>query len=293
MAKRRKLGSEAGVADCYYCGKDVPEDAWRCPHCRKWYRDGKEMVAAISVVAILVLSLVGYTVAQFVDFPGENGGGVEPPASYSVDVWTHGQFETHSTGPGRSTSFMIFVRNTAQVADTIDFTFPGTASGLDAHLDYPSRIMSAGSLLLNILTVDVDTSVFPGTYSIVVKATSRGDNGVSDSVDVSVQITDLQPQEVEEGNYVRCDYILWLSDASVKDSGEELKVFTGTGEMDPQWEAQDYLDVIPGFRQGLLGMKITETKVVAVPPNEGYTNPDAELYNQWLYFQITLVSVDG
>lgn len=291
MAKRRKLGSEAGLADCYYCGKDVPEDAWRCPHCRKWYRDGKEMVAAISIVAVLVLSLVGYTVAQYVDFPGENGGGVEPPASYSVDVWTHGQFETHSTGPGRSTSFMIFVRNTAQVPDTIDFEFSGVASGIAPHLDYPSRIMSAGSLLLNILTVDVDTSVFPGTYSIMVTATSRGDTDVSDSVDVSVQIVDLQPQEVEEGNYVRCDYILWLSDASVKDSGEALKVYTGTGEMDPQYKDAGYLDVIEGFRLGLLGMKITETNVVLVPPSLGY--PSGELAGQNLYFQITLVSVDG
>ena len=291
MAKRRKPGSEAGLADCYYCGKDVPEDAWRCPHCRKWYRDGKEMVAAITVVSILVLSLVGFTVAQYVDFPGEDGGGGELPASYSVEIWTHGQYETHNTGPDRSTGFMIFVRNKAQVPDTIDFTFPGAASGLHPHLDYPSRIINAGSLLLNILTVDVDSSVFPGTYSITVKATSRGDTDVSDSVDVSVQITDLQPQEVEEGNYVRCDYILWLSDASVKDSGEELKVFTGTGEMDPQYQAEGYLTVIEGFRQGLLGMRITETKVVLVPPSLGY--PTGELAGQNLYFQITLVSVDG
>ncbi len=291
MAKRRKLGTEAGLADCYYCGKDVPEDAWRCPHCRKWYRDGKEMVAAITVVSILVLSLVGFTVAQYVDFPGDDGGGGEPPASYSVEIWTHGQYETHNTGPDRSTGFMIFVRNKAQVPDTIDFTFPGAVSGLHPHLDYPSRIINAGSLLLNILTVDVDSSVFPGTYSITVKATSRGDTGVSDSVDVSVQIIDLQPQEVEEGNYVRCDYILWLSDASVKDSGEELKVYTGTGEMDPQYQAEGYLTVIEGFRQGLLGMKITETKVVLVPPSLGY--PSGELAGQNLYFQITLVSVDG
>ncbi|MCK4949422.1 MAG: FKBP-type peptidyl-prolyl cis-trans isomerase [Thermoplasmata archaeon] len=291
MAKRRKLGAEAGLADCYYCGKDVPEDAWRCPHCRKWYRDGKEMVAAITVVSILVLSLVGFTVAQYVDFPGEDGGGGEPPASYSVEIWTHGQYETHNTGPDRSTSFMIFVRNKAQVPDTIDFTSPGAASGLHPHFDYPSRIINAGSLLLNILTVDVDSSVFPGTYSITVKATSRGDTDVSDSVDVSVQIMDLQPQEVEEGNYVRCDYILWLSDASVKDSGEELKVYTGTGEMDPQYQAEGYLTVIEGFRQGLLGMKITETKVILVPPSLGY--PSGELAGQNLYFQITLVSVDG
>ncbi len=291
MAKRRKLGTEEGSAECYYCGKDVPENAWRCPYCSKWYRDGKEMVAAISVVAILVLSLVGYTVAQYVDFSGEDGGGGGPAASYSVEIWTYGQYEMHSTGPGRSTTFMIFVRNTAQVPDTIDFTFPGTVSGMSPHLDYPSRIMSAGSLLLNILTVDVDPSVFPGTYSITIKATSRGDSEVSDSVDVSVGITELQPGEVVEGNYVRCDYILWLSDGSFKEANEGLMVYTGTDQIDPQWQSQGYTGVIPGFGQGLWGMKITETNVVLVPPSLGYQS--GELAGQNLYFQITLVSVDG
>jgi hypothetical protein len=291
MAKRKKLGSEEGAAECYYCGKDVPEDAWRCPYCSKWYRDGKEMVAVIAVVAILVLSMVGYTVAQFVDFSGGDGNGGEPPASYSVEIWTHGQFETHSTGAGRSTSFMIFVRNTAQEADTIDFSFSGAVTGLNPHISYPSRIMAAGSLLLNILTVDVDSTVFSGTYSVTVIATSRGDSQVTDSVDVSVRVTELQPQEVVEGNYVKCDYILWLSDGSVKDSGESLPVYTGEDGIDPEWQSQGYMDVIPGFRQGLWGMKITETNVVLVPPSLGYQS--GELAGQNLYFQITLVSVDG
>ncbi|MFQ5883476.1 MAG: FKBP-type peptidyl-prolyl cis-trans isomerase [Thermoplasmata archaeon] len=292
MAKRRKLGREEGTADCYYCGKDVPEEAWKCPHCGKWYRDGKEMVAAISIIAILVLSLVGYTVAQYVDLGEESGGGDGgPSASYSIEISTHGQYETHVTEPGESTNFMIFVRNRAQISDTLDFTFPGVVSGVTPHLQYPSRIMSAGSLLLNILTVDVDSSVPSGTYSITVKATSRGDTDVTDTVEISVQIFGLQPDEVAEGNYVSCDYILWLSDGSVKDSGESLTVYTGTGDIDPQWQADGYMTVIEGFRKALLGMKITETKVVLVPPSEGYQS--GELAGQNLYFQITLVSIDG
>jgi hypothetical protein len=183
------------------------------------------------------------------------------------------------------------VRNTAQEADTIDFSFSGAVTGLNPHISYPSRIMAAGSLLLNILTVDVDSTVFSGTYSVTVIATSRGDNQVTDSVDVSVRVTELQPQEVVEGNYVKCDYILWLSDGSVKDSGESLPVYTGEDGIDPEWQSQGYMDVIPGFRQGLWGMKITETNVVLVPPSLGYQS--GELAGQNLYFQITLVSVDG
>ncbi|MFQ6128095.1 MAG: FKBP-type peptidyl-prolyl cis-trans isomerase [Thermoplasmata archaeon] len=294
MAKRRKLGHEEGTAECHYCGKDVPERAWKCPYCRRWYSEGKEMMVAISIIAILILALVGYTVAQYVDLSGEGGeGGGGPSPSYSIEIRTHGQFEAHNTEPGRSTSFMIFAGNKAQVADTIDFSFEGVASGINPHLKYQSRIMTPGSILLNILTVDVDASVLPGTYSITVRATSRGDSEVTDTVEVSVQIYELQTDEVAEGNYIRCDYILWLSDGSVKDSGESLKVYTGRDEIDPQWQADGYMTVIEGFRKTLVGMKISETNVVAVPPQEGYTNPDDELYNQWLYFQITLISIDG
>lgn len=290
MAKRRKFGAEEGEADCFYCGKSVPENAWRCPHCRKWYRDGKEMVGAIAIVSILVLSLVGYTVAQYVELP-ENGGGGQPPPSYSVDVYTHSQFETHNTEAGRSTSFMIFARNEAEVADVIDFEFQGVVSGISPRLSYPSKVMPAGDLLLNILTVDIGGSILSGTYSVTVKATSRGDSSVTDSVEVSIRVFPLQPQEVIEGNYVKCDYTLWLSDGSVKDSGESLKVFAGTGAMDPQMEAEGYLEVIPGFREALWGMKLTETKVVLVPPSLGYQS--GELAGQNLYFQITLISIDG
>ncbi|MFQ6106555.1 MAG: FKBP-type peptidyl-prolyl cis-trans isomerase [Thermoplasmata archaeon] len=292
MAKRRKFGHAEGTAECSYCGKDVPETAWKCPFCGKWYRDGKVNVAAISIIAILVLALLGYTVAQYVDLSGGEGGS-GPTESYSIEIWTHGQFEAHSTEPGRSTSFMIFAKNKAQAPDTLDFSFEGVATGLNPHLEYPSRVMTAGSLLLNILTVDVNPTMATGTYSITVRATSRGDSEVTDTVDVSVLVAELQPDEVVEGNYVKCDYILWLADGSVEDSGESLKVFTGRGQMDPDWQSQGYLTVIEGFRKGLVGMKITETNVVAVPPNEGYTDPNHELYNKWLYFQITLVSIDG
>lgn len=288
MAKRRKLGREEGTAECFYCGKDVPESAWKCPHCGKWYSDGKVNVGAISVVIILVLALVGYAIAPYFGSSEEDGG---TTPSYNIDIRTHGQFESHSTGPSRSTSFMMFVRNRADVPDTIDFSFEGVATGLNPHLEYPSRIMPAGSLLLNILTVDVDSIMPAGTYSVTVVATSRGDGTVNDAVEVSVQVVNLQPSEVVAGNYVQCDYILWLSDGSVKDSGESLKVYTGIGPMDPQWEANGYLEVIEGFRQALLGMKITETKVVLVPPSLGYTT--GELAGQNLYFQITLVSIDG
>lgn len=288
MAKRRKLGREAGTAECFYCGKDVPEKAWKCPYCGKWYSDGKVNVSAISVIAILVLVLVGYAVAPYFE-SSEESGGTTP--SYSIEIRTHGQYESHSTGPGESTGFMIFARNRADVPDGIDFSFEGVATGLNPHLEYPYKTMAADSLFLNILTVDVDSFLPLGTYSVTVVATSRGDSSVTDSVEVSVQVVNLQPGGVEAGDYVQCDYILWLSDGSVKDSRESLKVYTGTGEIDPQWKENGYMDVIEGFRQALLDMKITETKVVLVPPSLGYTT--GELAGQNLYFQITLISIDG
>ncbi|UCD93047.1 MAG: FKBP-type peptidyl-prolyl cis-trans isomerase, partial [Methanobacteriota archaeon] len=62
--------------------------------------------------------------------------------------------------------------------------------------------------------------------------------------------------------------------------------------VDPANQDGTYIGVIPGFSEGLIGMKTGETNVAIVPPSKGYVDPDAPLFGYTLIFQIELVSID-
>jgi peptidylprolyl isomerase len=68
-------------------------------------------------------------------------------------------------------------------------------------------------------------------------------------------------QAVQQGDLVRVHYVGRLEDDSVFDSSEgrePLEFEAGAG------------DVIPGFEEGVLGMRPGETRRIVVPPQEGY-----------------------
>jgi hypothetical protein len=69
MAKRKKEREKKNTVECYYCGKPVSPGALRCPHCGRWYRDGK---IAIALVVILLVSL---PLIAFFSIPQSSGGG--------------------------------------------------------------------------------------------------------------------------------------------------------------------------------------------------------------------------
>jgi FKBP-type peptidyl-prolyl cis-trans isomerase 2 len=74
---------------------------------------------------------------------------------------------------------------------------------------------------------------------------------------------------------------------------EPLKMFVGDTDPDP---SDDYGGMIEGFWEGVIGMKMNETKVVRIPPEKAYTRPGYEshaLYGKTLIFEITVVSIDN
>lgn len=69
-----------------------------------------------------------------------------------------------------------------------------------------------------------------------------------------------------------------------------------TTEFDSTEEARftiSYDNLIEGFVDGILGMKVGEQKTIVVPPEKGYTTPGHQLYDKTLYFDLTLISVVG
>ncbi len=77
--------------------------------------------------------------------------------------------------------------------------------------------------------------------------------------------------EVKKGDNVKVHYTGKLVDGTVFDSsqgGEPLEFAVGSGQ------------VIPGFEEGILGMKVGETKVVQVPVEKAYGERNDEMVIQ-------------
>lgn len=77
---------------------------------------------------------------------------------------------------------------------------------------------------------------------------------------------------IEEGDVVNLDYTLTY-DGKVQQEGPGFQT-----QVSPK-------DLIEGFYEGLLGMKVGERKEIVVPPEKGYQEPH-ELAGKTLYFDV-------
>jgi FKBP-type peptidyl-prolyl cis-trans isomerase 2 len=74
----------------------------------------------------------------------------------------------------------------------------------------------------------------------------------------------------------------WPKTKPIEHSFGPLKV-----AMSSEATATGYTTVIVGFNEGLLGMKVGETRVVRVSPGKGYDD------GLWRIFEISVVSIDN
>lgn len=80
---------------------------------------------------------------------------------------------------------------------------------------------------------------------------------------------------IEDGDKVNLDYILTY-DGEVQENGPGFEPTVSEG------------DLIQGFYEGLLGMKLGEEKHIVVPPSKGYTKPGHELEGKTLIFDVLI-----
>ena len=72
-----------------------------------------------------------------------------------------------------------------------------------------------------------------------------------------------------------------IFDDSIRDGGSPLSFTMGSAGM------------IPGFEEGMAGMAVGETRVISIPPKEGYGNTGVGIIppNSTLIFVVTLESI--
>ena len=83
---------------------------------------------------------------------------------------------------------------------------------------------------------------------------------------------------IQEDDIVKIDYILTV-DGEIEDQGQDWQTEVSTKRL------------IVGMYENLLGMKVDEEKEFDVPPHQGYTKPDHELYGLTLHFEVYVVSL--
>ncbi len=106
-------------------------------------------------------------------------------------------------------------------------------------------------------------------------------------------ITDSTVEVVEEGDYVRVDYIGKLEDGtvfdtSIKDIAIEAGIYNQKRDYQPLGFTVGAGEMIKGFDKGVVGMAVEEDKTLTIPPEEAYgtyredmltTRPIEELTN--------------
>lgn len=288
MAKRRKVEYDEGTVECFYCGKPVYESSWRCPNCGKWFREGRMSIMGIIAIFVIVAILLVYILQPSFVFGDEEEETEEIHGVMLSDV----NPERNRAEPGGYTEWGIQMTSLSNVADNFEFTSDATT---DLLVTFDKQLvgLTSGKQYLNVLRVDVPTTTQLGIYTFRVYATSKSDSTANDFLDLTVEVVTLSTRTVVNSDKVQCHYTLWKPDGvQFDDSYSKPGSSTLSVAIDPNNSDGTYISVIPGFSEGLLGMKTGEVKVAIVPPNKGYTNPDDQLYGMTLFFQIELVSID-
>lgn len=290
MAKRRKVEHDEDTVECFYCGKPVYDNSWRCPNCGKWFREGRISVLGIIAMFVIVIVLAVYIIQPSFVFSEENG---ETDKRYGILLKTDPGPNTHRAEPGGYTEWGVQMTSLSTVADNFDLS---SVDSSPFQIIYDSQTvgLTSGQQYINIIRVNVPVNTPPDSYNFKIFATSRADSTASDFLSLTVDVVSLSTRTVVQDDKVTCNYILWVKDtANVQDSSYWEGRTPLSVAVDPANADETYIRVISGFSDGLVGMKTGETKVEVVPPSRGYIDdPNHDLYGLTLYFQIELVSID-
>jgi FKBP-type peptidyl-prolyl cis-trans isomerase FkpA len=143
-------------------------------------------------------------------------------------------------------------------------------------------------------SVDSEEPAVQQEQPVAEQTATAGNDTESASDEAAQQVTELQVKDVvvgkgavaKTGDNVTVNYTLWLTDGtkieSSKDSGQPFSFDLGAG------------DVIPGWDQGIPGMKVGGTRRLTIPSDLAYGPQGAGAIppNATLVFEVELLSIN-
>jgi hypothetical protein len=218
---------------------------------------------------------------------------------YGIELVSYNN--SHEAEPGRYTQYAIVVRNTGNGQDSVSLTQEFLPENWNIEYEFNPVIVSGYGSKAVIVNITTHTNTSKGRFDVSIIGTSSG--GPSASVWLNTSTTrEFGTEVIGKNHRVQSNYIGTFTDAVIFDTSFEyvgnnpdwpktkpiehsfgpLKV-----AMSSEATATGYTTVIVGFNEGLLGMKVGETRVVRVSPGKGYDD------GLWRIFEISVVSIDN
>ncbi len=209
---------------------------------------------------------------------------------------------SHEAEPGRYTHYAIVVNNTQNGQDSVSLTQEFLPENWTIEYEFNPVIVSGYGSKVVIVNITTHSNTSKGRFDISIIGTSSG--GPIASVWLNTSTTrEFGTKVIGKNHRVQANYIGTFSDGVIFDTSFEYvanntdwpkgEKFGGHSygplkvAMSSEAAETGYTTVILGFNEGLMGMKVGETRVVRVSPGKGYDD------GLWRIFEISVVSIDN
>jgi FKBP-type peptidyl-prolyl cis-trans isomerase 2 len=202
----------------------------------------------------------------------------------SLDIWG----SPAKVFAGDSKTFVIKATTTHKENDTISLSITNKPDGWDAVLNLSQFDLGPRSSFSVFLVVNISSNAEKGDYRIKIAAESSTKN-VQKTKSAKVKVIEDKGQRAAVGDKVEVDYVGYLTeykvfDTSVLDIGREntvqktpdfrtrptyepLKVYVNLEDTD---FSDEYIQVVEGFWEGIVGMREGQSRSVTLPPAKAY-----------------------
>lgn len=210
---------------------------------------------------------------------------------------------SHKITPNGTAQFVLLVESSAKSdkQNFIKLEITSRPEGWEAYLNEPFLRLSKESRGIRFLTVKGLSGIETGSYTFNVTATSTTFPGESSSTEIEVKPKAQESDRtVQSGDDLSTNYVGYLEDGRIFDTSVESVAKSNVPKTDDFQVRSSYSEfpfeadsgaVIPGFDAGVMGMQIDQTKIIIVPPDQGYTTEGHALYGKTLYFELAMEDI--
>jgi FKBP-type peptidyl-prolyl cis-trans isomerase 2 len=197
---------------------------------------------------------------------------------------------SHKVYAGDTTTYLLLVKNNRDENDTFSLSTSSVPSGWDVNLNITSFNVSKKSSFGIFVVVESAANSKTGEHKIKITAESITFD-IKKSLTIKTKVISQSGEKVIIGDKVSVKYFGYLSefkvfDTSISDIGEDKAIqktssFAPNKAYEPlqvQVSAEDpddqdpYISTVEGFWEGLVGMRVGQSRTIHVPPDKGYAN---------------------
>ncbi len=219
--------------------------------------------------------------------------------------------DAHAIGIGRTTGFAILIENYGNNDDTVDVSIAEQPTDWTVELSFSNVALETEETRCLIVTCRAPKTAIAKNYPLVITGRSRSDPELESTARLELMAKTIGGRAVQDGDNVTVNYFGGLPTGELFDTSMEA---IGTDADLPAISEFEYGqadrsgrferayrpltitvgDMIEGFNEALIGMRVGETKVVTIPPEKAYGREGSghRLSGETLIFQLTLLSFE-